>query len=204
MENLVYNKDELEIFIVNNDSSKFIDGRILTKDIYYNKFRTTNIKDNYDFGMVMYYKGVIIFNLSFTIHKNNLPFLKFFELTSEKITINSSCFEVSGLVIKKNDFKYSNYLLFLGLLIIKTEIIDYYKLKTMITIQNQGLIKRLNKSGYGEFFKTIDDYKIKPNFIPNDKYWTKTTKPKIYISDFSFENEFFDKIKTQLMKIGIL
>lgn len=203
MEKMVHNKDNLQVYIVDKESDKFLIGRTLTKNIYQDKFKTTNIKDNYDLGIVMFYNFLPIFNINITIYNKKLPFLLFFKINND-IKIDSTSFELSGLSILENECKNSKYLVFFMLHIINEYIIEEYHLKTMFSIQHDYLINKFHNYGYGNFFKEIENYTIISDSLPNDSYWSQSKKPKIYTSSFGKNINFLKNIENHLMNIHLI
>lgn len=205
MEKKVHDNNNLEVYIVDNKSEKFLIGRNLTKSIYHDKFKTTNIKDNYDLGIVMFYKGDPILNINIKIYDKSLPFLNFFDIPdNNKLDLDHTAFELSGLVMVKNEFEHSQYLIFYILYLIKYEISPIFKLKKMISIQHEYLINKLHNTGFGSFFHEVEPNRIKNESIPDDTYWSELKKPKLYVSYFEKNSSFIDKIEQTLINVDFI
>lgn len=204
MKQLVYNKNDLKAYIVNSNDDLFYRGRNLTKKIYSDKFDTKGMKDNYDLGIVMFYKNEIIFNINVALFNNKLPFCKFFKIEDKKIELDSSYFELCGLALKGNKFKHSEYLIFFMLYIVEKHIIPTYELKFMISIQHDYLIQKFHSYNQGVFFEEIAPISILENSLPKDKYWDSDIKPKLYLANYSDPSPFIKNIEKTLKNIDFL
>jgi hypothetical protein len=95
----------LSFFVTRKNTIKFILGRSLTKQIYSKIWRTTNMSDDYDIGIVAFLNGEVVgnINIQFKFQRKKLPSELFFSKKNGKIS------KISIVKILQNfvDFLYT-------------------------------------------------------------------------------------------------
>lgn len=177
----------IEVHLVDKNDVFYHKGRILAEDVYRQVWKTENLVDGNDYGIVVVSNNTVVGNVNLQVKDHQEPlksetFFKekhweyYFDRSSERIA------ELSGLSasqdISPEARKVVSMILFLGLHISCQSL----GLDLLVTVQRKALNRILSKRF--NFLFVTNQHIIRPQQqVPNDKYWKSSEIPQLHYFD---------------------
>jgi hypothetical protein len=178
----------LEIHVVDKNDIFYPRGRLLARSVYKHKWKTENLVDSNDYGIVIISEGRVIANMNIQMGSSRpLKSEKFFSQKHWKHYFDvprEEMVEISGLSIDQNVDSDLRYPLIMLLSLTAYNLTRSLGVKVWTTVQlkvlNRILTKRLHLPFFtNEFVRDIQGQ------VPNDNYWNGVDMPKLYYLDLA-------------------
>jgi hypothetical protein len=198
----------LEIHVVDKNDIFYPKGRSLARSVYKHKWKTENLLDSNDYGIVIVSEGRVIANMNIQMGgtqplKSEKFFSKkhwdhYFDITREQTV------EISGLSIDQSVDSELRYPLIMLLSLTAYNLTRSLGIKVWTTVQLKVLNRILTKRLHLPFFTNEFITDIQGQ-VPNDNYWNGMDMPKLYYLDLTNTNttETFNSFFSYLNLLGI-